>query len=169
MAGSRDSEKTYSPASLTELANRAPFPWNAFLRAARLQSIDRVVLGEHTAIPRIAALYAATPIETLKAWEAFRIVDEAAPYLSARFAGAHFEFHRKTLDGVAQPLARWKRGVMAVNSAMGEAVGRVYVARHFPPEAKAKIDALVAQVRLAFRQRIERVTWMTPETKAKAL
>jgi putative endopeptidase len=169
LAESRDSEKTYNPASVTELANRAPFPWDAFLRAARLQSVDRVVLGEHTAIPRIAALYAATPIETLKAWQAFRIMDEAAPYLSARFADAHFEFRRKTLDGVAQPLARWKRGVTAVNSAMGDAVGRIYVARHFPPEVKTKIDALVAQVRVALKQRIERVAWMTAETKAKAL
>jgi putative endopeptidase len=102
-----------------------------------MQSVDRVVLGEHTALPRIAALYATSPIETLKAWEAFRIVDEAAPYPSARFANAHFEFRRKTLDGVAQPLARWKRGVIAVNSAMGETVERIYVTRHFR-EAKAR-------------------------------
>jgi putative endopeptidase len=169
LADRRDSEKTYNPVRVTELAKRVRFPWREFLRAARLQSVDRVVFGEVTAIPRIAAIWAATPIETLKAWQAFRVADEAAPFLSARFVDAHFEFRRKTLDGVAEQLPRWKRGIGVVDAAMGEAVGRAYVARHFPPEAKTKVDELGARIRLAFGKRIERVAWMTAETKAKAL
>jgi putative endopeptidase len=169
LAKRRNSEKTYHPVRVSELAKRARFPWREFLRAARLQSVDRVVLGEDTAIIRIAAIWAATPIETLKAWQAFRVVDDAAPFLSARFVEPHFEFRRKTLGGVAQQLPRWKRGIGVVEAAMGEAVGRAYVARHFPPEAKIKVDALVARIRLAFGKRIERVPWMSAETKAKAL
>jgi len=169
LADRRDSEKTYNPTTVAELGQSARFPWDVFLRAARLASLGRVIVSEVTAIPKIAALYAETAIDTLKAWQAFRVVDSAAPYLSRRFDSAHFEFRRKTLVGETEPAARWKRAVRVTDAAMGEAIGRIYVARHFPPDAKAKIEALVGQIRLAFKGRIERVTWMSQETKAKAL
>ena len=127
------------------------------------------MVSEVTAIPKIAALYAQTPIDTLKAWQAFHVADAAAPNLSKRFVTANFEFRSKTLGGVAELPERWKRGVRVVNDAMGEAIGRVYVARYFSAEAKAQIDDLVAQIRLALKGRIERVAWMSPDTKSKAL
>ena len=171
MTESQDSEKTYNPMSVAQLAQAAPFPWRRFLRGAELGELDRLVLAEVTAIPKIAALYARTPIATLKAWQAFHLVDAAAPYLSKRFVTANFEFHGKTLGGVAQLAERWKRGVRLVGSEMGEAIGRVYVTRHFnlTAQAKAQIDDLVAQIRLAMKGRIERVAWMSPKTKYKAL
>src|SRR5262249_10826518 len=138
LSESRDSDKTYNPTTVAELTQSAPFAWDIFMRAARLAPVSRVVVGEVSAIPKIAALYAQTPVDTIKAWQAFRVVDAAAPYLSKRFDDAHFEFRRKTLSGQAEPAARWKRGVRVVDGAMGEAIGRVYVARHFPPEAKAQ-------------------------------
>jgi putative endopeptidase len=139
------------------------------LRGAELGELERLVAAEITAIPKIAALYARTPMATLKAWQAFHLVDAAAPYLSKRFVTANFEFHDKTLGGVAQLAARWKRGVRLVESEMGEAIGRIYVTRYFAGQAKAQIEELVAHIRLAMKGRIERVDWMSPQTKSKAL
>ena len=166
---SQDSEKTYNPMRVARLAQAAPFPWRRFLRGAELAELDRLVVAEVTAIPKIAALYAGTPIATLKAWQAFHLVDAVAPYLSKRFVTANFEFRGKTLGGVAQLAARWKRGVRLVEAEMGEAIGRVYVTRHFTPQAKAQIDDLVGQIRLAMKGRIERIAWMSAKTKSKAL
>jgi putative endopeptidase len=169
MTERQDPEKTYNPISVAQLVQTAPFPWRRFFRRAALGELDHLVLAEATAIPKIGALYARTPIATLKAWQAFRLVDSAAPYLSKRFVTAHFEFHGKTLGGIARLGARWKRGVRLVETEMGEAIGRVYLTRYFTTQAKAEIDDLVAQIRRAMKGRIERVAWINPETKSKAL
>jgi putative endopeptidase len=168
-ADQRDSEKTYNPMRVAELEQAAPFPWRRLLQSANLGQLDRVVAEENTALPKIAAIYARTPIETLKAWQALHLADAAAPFLSKRFVTASFEFNDKTLRGVAELPERWKRGVGVVNGAMGEAIGRVYVARYFPAEAKSQIETLVGQLRLAFKARIERIDWMSQDTKIKAL
>ena len=152
------------------LAAAAPgFDWQAFLAGAELGGVSRVVVTENTAVPKIAQLFAATPVETLKAWEAFNIADSAAPYLSKRFEDARFEFRSKTLSGQQAQRPRWKRAVSAVDNGLGEAVGRLYVARYFPPNSKAKMLELVGNVRAALAARIERVSWMSEATKAKAL
>jgi putative endopeptidase len=155
--------------SVAALAEVAPFPWRTLLANADLSQVDRVIVVENTAIPKIAAIYANTPLPTLKAWQAFHLADGAAPYLSKRFVEASFAFHSRTMGGVAQLPERWKRAVATVNGTMGQAVGRVYVARYFPPEAKAQIDDLVARLRVALKGRIERLDWMSDETKRKAL
>ncbi len=165
----RDPEKTYNPMSVAALGEAAPFPWRRLLAGADLGGLDRVVVVESTAIPKIAAVYARTPLDTLKAWLAFHLADGAAPYLSKRFVAADFSFHSRTMSGVAEQRERWKRAVATVNGAMGQAIGRVYVARYFSPEAKVQIDDLVAQLRIALKGRIERLAWMSPATKLKAL
>src|SRR5262249_1205636 len=165
----RDPDKTYNPMSVAALAEVAPFPWRTLLAGADLGSVDRVIVVENTAIPKIAAIYERTPPATLKAWQAFPLRDGAAAYLSKRFVDASFDFHSRTMGGVGQLPERWKRAVATVNGAMGQAVGRVYVARYFPPEAKAQIDDLVAQLRVALKSRIERLDWLSPETRSKAL
>jgi putative endopeptidase len=165
----RDPDKTYNPTSVGALAEVAPFPWRTLLTGADLGGVDSVIVVENTAIPKIAALYARTPLATLKARQAFHLADGAAAYLSKRFVDASFDFHSRTMGGVAQLPERWKRAVATVNGAMGQAVGRVYVARYFPPEAKAQIDDLVARLRVALKSRIERLDWMSEETKRKAL
>ncbi len=147
----------------------APFPWLRFLQGAELAALDRVVLAELTAIQRIVALYATTPIAALKAWQAFHLVDATAPYLSRRFVAAHFHFHESTLAGVARPAERWKRGVGLVDSEMGDAIGRVYVARYLSGQTKAQIDDMVTQIRLALSERLERIAWIGRKTKEKAL
>ncbi len=165
----RDPEKTYNPMSVAALSEAAPFPWHRLLASAGLGALARVVVVENTAIPKIAAVYARTPLDTLKAWLAFHLTDGAAPFLSKRFVAASFNFHSRTMSGVADQPERWKRAVATVNGAMGQAIGRVYVARYFSPEAKAQIDELVAQLRIALKGRIEQLAWMSPATKLKAL
>jgi putative endopeptidase len=169
-AEERDVEKTYNPTTIDGLAQYAPgFDFKAYLAAAGLGSVEQVILGANTAFPKVAALFAATPLDTLKAWQAFHVVDSASPYLSDRFVQARFAFRNKTLAGQPEIQPRWKRGVGFINGALGEAVGRMYVAQYFTPEAKAKMDSLVGNLKAALGARIERVDWMSPETKAKAL
>ena len=166
----RDDVKTYNPATIAALQQTAPgFPWQAYLEAADLGDVSRVIVAENTAVPKIAAIFAKAPIAVLQAWQAFTTADAAAPYLSKRFADARFQFRSKTLSGQPEERPRWKRGVALLDQQMGEAVGRLYVDAYFPPESKAKMQALVGDLTAAMGGRIERVDWMSPQTKAKAL
>jgi len=168
-AESRDPDKTYNPMTPAELAAAASgFAWPRFLTAGDLPAVARVVVRQKTAVTKIAADYAAAPLATLKAWAAFHVADAAAPYLDRAFDQANFAFRAKLLNGQDSEKARWKRGVAFVNQGMGEAAGKIYVARYFPPQAKAKIDDLVGQIRTSLGQRIDRLDWMSAETKAKA-
>ena len=167
---SRDRDKTYNPMTPTELEVYAPgFTWRNWLSASDLGEAGRIVIRQKTAFPKLAAIFAEAPIETLQAWEAFHIVDQAAPYLSKRFVDARFEFRNKELAGQPQERARWRRATQLVNGSLGEVLGKEYVKRYFPPDSKAKVEALVNQLKLGLAHRIENLSWMTPATKAKAL
>ncbi|HEV2719509.1 MAG TPA: M13-type metalloendopeptidase, partial [Thermoanaerobaculia bacterium] len=169
-AESRDRDKTYNPMTLAELEKYAPgFPWRVYFKEEGLDKAERAVVFQNTAMPKIAKVFAATPIDTLKAWEAFHVVDDAAPLLSKRFADAEWEFRSKFLNGTKEQRPRWKRAVQAAEGSMGEAVGREYVAEYFPPEAKAKAESLVRDILTALKARIEKLQWMEPETKARAI
>ncbi|MHB8287383.1 MAG: M13 family metallopeptidase [Caulobacteraceae bacterium] len=182
-AQQRDVDKTYNPETPAELATLAPgFAWTPFLRNANLGGVQRVIVAENTAFPKIAAVYAATPLDVLKAWQAFAVTDNAAFFLSSPFSQARFGFRDKALSGQPEEAVRWKRAIRAVGggdcgatgdrldcSGMGFAVGQVYTAKYFPPAAKAKIEALVVNVKAAMRARLERLDWMTPATRAEAL
>ncbi|MES2033154.1 MAG: M13-type metalloendopeptidase [Pseudomonadota bacterium] len=166
----RDAEKTYNPKTLAELETLAPgFPWAAWAKGANLTKADKLIVGEPTAFTRIAAIYAKTPVETLQAWQAFHTANQAAPYLSKRFVDASFQFNGKTLSGQPEQRVRWKRGVSVVGDSLGEAVGKLYVDAYFPAESKAKAEKLVSDLLVAMKGRIEKLDWMSPETKAKAL
>ena len=169
-AESRDRDKTYNPTTIAELEKNAPgFPWRVAFKEAGIDKVDRAVVRQNTAIPKIAKIFADTPVATLKAWEAFHIADDAAPLLSKRFVDTHWEFRSKFLNGTKEQRPRWKRAVSASEGALGEAIGRTYVADYFPPESKAKMEQLVAGLRVAMKGRIENLQWMSPETKARAL
>jgi putative endopeptidase len=169
-AESRDRDKTYNPMSTAELDARAPgFPWPSWLAAAQAGQVGRIVVRQTTAFPKLAKIFADAPVETLQAWAAFHLVDQTAPYLSKRFVETRFAFRNREMTGQQEDRVRWRRAVQLVNTSLGEVVGKEYVARYFPPESKAKMNELVARVKAALRARIERVAWMTPETKAKAL
>jgi putative endopeptidase len=169
-ADRRDPEKIYNPMTKAELVAMAPgFDWNVWLAGAQLGGRDKLVIQSKSALPTIAALYASTPLDTLKAYMAFHLVDDAAGVLPKRFVEAKFDFDGRTLSGQPEMPVRWKRGVRSVSGALGEAIGQVYVARYFPPEAKAKMAEMVGNLKEAYRARIQRLDWMSPETKTKAL
>ena len=182
-AEQRDPPKLYNPMSPTELAAYAHgFPWAAFLHGAGLESKTRVILAQKTAFPKIAKIFADTPIETLKAWLAFTVADTAAPYLSSSFASAHFHFHDAVLLGIQEQPLRWKLGVRAVSGGdcfaggprdcfgtLNWAVGQMYTARYFPPETKKSIEAMVANITQTYRRRLEHLDWMSDTTRAEAL
>ena len=169
-AEQRDDVKMYNPHTPAELAALAPgFPWSDYLKAAGLAAQPRLIVGETTAFPKIAALFEQTPIATLQAWQAYTTTNNAAPYLSKAFVDAHFAFRGQTLSGQPQIRPRWKRGVTAVDGNLGESVGKLYVAKYFTPQAKAQMEALVDNLKLALKARIEKLEWMGPQTKAEAL
>jgi putative endopeptidase len=181
-AQDRDVVALYNPMPVTELETFAPgFAWKRFLDEARLGALTHVVVAEKSAFPKFAAIYAATPIDTIRAWQAFHIADSAAPYLSHDFDAAWFDLHDKTLAGQQQEEARWKRGVQRTaggdcGASPGDcfgtlnwAVGQLYTARYFPASAKAKIEDLVAHLKVAYRARLEQNDWMSPATKAEAI
>jgi putative endopeptidase len=178
----RDLPALYNPMAPRDLAAFAPgFDWDSYLGAAGVAGKSSIVVGEKTAFPKLAAIYAATPLDDLKAWMAFRVADAAAPYLSKAFVDAHFELHGRTLTGQSEIRPRWKRAILAVGggdcgadpaSCFGTinwAVGDLYAQRYFPPETKAKVTALVDNLKAAFRARLERLDWMGPETRREAL
>ncbi|HXC54765.1 MAG TPA: M13 family metallopeptidase [Rhizomicrobium sp.] len=181
-AQDRDPVATYNKMTVDALVRFAPgFDWRAYLAAARLDKLKTIVVAEKSAFPILAKIVADTPLPTLKAWEAFRTADDAAPYLSKAFTEAYFALHNKTLSGQAAQAARWKRGVLAVSGLsdgsdridyfgnMGWAVGQLYTARYFPPAAKAKIQELVLNLKAAFRARLKTLDWMSPATRDEAL
>jgi putative endopeptidase len=179
----RDVDKAYNPRSRAELKSLAPdFAWDAYLKGADLGSVDRVIASEVTAFPKIAAVFDSTPLPVLKAWQAFTVADNAAFYLSQPFSSARFQFRNHTLLGQPEEPVRWKRALRAVGGAdclgddrvdcfgnMGFGVGQIYADHYFPPAAKAKIEALVENVKAAMRARLEHLDWMTPATKKEAL
>jgi putative endopeptidase len=165
-----DTTKIYNPTTPDELARAAPgFDWRRYLAAADLGGARRLIVAENTAFPKLAQIFAATPIETLKAWQAFTLADAAAPYLSKPFVDAHFAFREQALSGQPAPRPRWRHAVQAINRGLGEAVGRFYVARYFPPRSKVTMEAMVGDIRGALRARIQNVAWMSDATKARAL
>jgi putative endopeptidase len=181
-ADQRDLVNIYNPFTPAELQAFAPgFPWSAFLQGAGLTAKKHVIINEKSAFPKISRIFADTPLDTLKAWLAFTVADTAAPYLTQAFGDAHFGFHDRLLLGTKQRSARWKYGIEAVaggdcvaapGSCFGTlnwAVGQLYTAHYFPPETKASIQLLVAELIGAFRGRIERVDWMGEATRAEAL
>ncbi len=114
-AEQRDADKVYNPMTVAELEKFAPgFAWKDFLAEASLGQAGRVIVGEKSAFPKLAGVFAATPVETLQAWQAFHIADNAAPYLSKPFTDAYFEMRDKTLSGQKEQKVRWKRAVFAV-------------------------------------------------------
>ena len=167
---SRDRDLTYNPMSTAELTAYAPgFDWAAYFQAAGLGDQDRFVVSQNTAFPEMARVFAETPMETLRAWQAFHTVDQAAPYLSERFSDAQWEFRARELTGAQAQRPRDKRGVSFAQGRLGEALGRLYVARWFPPEHRAQMEELVQNLKTAMGERIRNLDWMSEETRVRAL
>ncbi len=168
----RDAELTYNPMTLAQLAESAPgFDWAAWARAlgAPEGSLDDLVMQEPPFAQAFAALWSELPLEDWKAWMAYHAVSARAPYLTREVVEANFDFYGRTLTGAQELRDRWKRGVSLVQGVLGEAVGEVYVERHFPPTHKERMNELVAHLVEAYRESITGLDWMGEETRAKAL
>ncbi|ENY82568.1 M13 family metallopeptidase [Sphingopyxis sp. MC1] len=169
IAERRDLGKINNPMSSEALAAYAPgLDWSAWFAGAEIPAQKRIIVNENTAIRDIAALYGKTPLDTLKLWQEFHVADNAANYLSDDWVDSRFEFS-KALSGVTEMRPRWKRGLRLVDGSLGELVGEEYAKQYFPPSAKAKMETLVANLKLAMGDRIRGNSWMAPATKEAAL
>ena len=168
----RDAEATYNPFDRAGLAGLAPgFDWDTWLAGlhAPARLLDRVVVREPSYLEGFGQALAEVPLDHWKAWLRWHLVHSTAALLSDRFVQENFDFYGRTLTGAPELRARWKRGVGVVEAALAEALGKLYVAEHFPPEAKAQMLSLVANLIEAYRQSITGLVWMTDETRARAL
>ncbi|MXV44486.1 peptidase M13 [Saccharibacter sp. 17.LH.SD] len=170
----RDPLKLFNPMPVKKLVALAPdVDWYTLLKSAGIPEAglaDRLIdVREPRAIAAMGRVLAHADTATLQAWLAFHLADNAAPYLSHDFSDASFDFNGRTLTGLAEQPARWKRAISATNSALGWALGRDYVARYFPPEAKERITGLVHELKAAFQDRLEHNEWMDAATRQAAL
>jgi putative endopeptidase len=169
----RDAEKTYNKLTITELQKQASgVDWKPWLKAVGFDGQPAVVVGQPSAIEAAAKLVKSEPLAVWKDYLTLHLLTKAAPYLPKKFVEIRFEMYGKTLTGTPELKERWKRGVEEVvggrNGKLGEAVGKLYVAKYFTPETKAHADQLVKNLLTSMGQRLEGLAWMGPETKAKA-
>ncbi|MCP9272385.1 M13 family metallopeptidase [Mycolicibacterium sp. CAU 1645] len=168
----RDADLTYNLRTFAELPSEAPgFDWAVWVTALGTspERVAEVVVRQPDALTAFAALWAGEDLDDWKRWLRWRVISGRASLLTDEIVDANFAFYGRTLSGTEQLRDRWKRGVSLVESLMGDAVGRLYVERHFPPDAKARMDELVANLREAYRVSITDLEWMTPGTRQRAL
>lgn len=174
-ADRRDADKTYNPMTVPDLKKLAPeYPWEAQLTAGGipLQTPhgDRVVIiGEASAFPAIAKVFADTPIPVWRDFFTVRYLHALAPFLGKKVDDTDFAFYGTVIQGRTRQLDRETRGVRLLDNRMGEALGRIYVQKYFPPESREKIRQLVQNLLAAYEEDIKTLDWMTPETRTKAL
>ena len=153
-----------------DFSRKAPgLDWETYFAAAGLQRPEVFVVWQPSAFTGLSALTAEAPLETWKAYLTFHALQEWSRVLPKAISTQSFSFYGRILSGASQPRERWVLGVAATNRALGEAVGKAYVARHFPLAEKARAQRMVANLIAAFRTRIQQLDWMSPATKAKAL
>jgi endothelin-converting enzyme/putative endopeptidase len=170
-AETRDVQKTYNLLTLEELHELCPaFDWGAFIRnlGGSDATIAETCIRQPSYLRHLSAALEELSIEQWRTWLAIRVVRTAAPYLPAPFVETNFDFYGRTLSGTPELRERWKRGVAVVEGSIGEAVGREYVARHFPPASKAMMEELVGNLLRAYRESISALDWMSDQTKERA-
>jgi putative endopeptidase len=168
----RDADKTNNPTKFADLQKLTPtFDWNLWFEGA---GIDPKVLAESIVMmpsffEGMASVYSEQNLDALKTWLSWNVISSKAAYLSQDFVDERFSFYGTKLTGAPVNRARWKRAVSLVEGSLGEAVGKIYVEKYYPPEAKAKMDQLVQYLIEAYRESIQELEWMSDETKKKAL
>lgn len=168
----RDADLTYNLRALAELrTDAAGFDWDGWVSAlgGTPDALAEVVVRQPDYLAAFAALWDSEDFEDWKRWARWRLIRARAAWLTDDLVAADFDFYGRLLTGTEQIRERWKRAVALVESLMGDAVGRLYVQRHFPPDAKARIDTLVDNLKAAYRQSIGELDWMTPQTRERAL
>ena len=168
-AESRDALRTSNRIAFADLDRAFPgFDWRAWAKPQGVDRLRTVVIAQPSFFKRFAELASTTPLETWKAWLAARYLTSSAPFISQAFADARFDFFGRDLSGQEIPRTRWRRGVALVSGYLGDAVGRLYVQKHFPPSSRDQVEQLVANVVDAFEEAIGDADWMTSATKRKA-
>ena len=166
---SRDAVKTYNKVSLSDLPKQFPgLDWEAWAQELGVTTAKAVIVSQPSFFKAMAATVNQLPVDRWKPYMKLHTATALAPYLSADFVEARFDFYGRTLQGVTEMQPRWKRAVNNLDTALGELLGKVYVDRHFKPEAKARMERLVENLRGAFREGIDKLEWMGPETKKEA-
>ncbi|TRW50384.1 M13 family metallopeptidase [Aliidiomarina halalkaliphila] len=169
-AESRDAEATYNKKTYAEVAALLnTFDLDAFAPAAAITAAEDMIVRMPSFFEAFGELYAETDLQTWQDYMQLRVAAAFASRLSSDIADIQFGFYSTTLNGVPEQQERWKRGVQAVNGALGEVLGQEYVARYFPPEAKARMGELIDNLLIAFEESIQELEWMTDETKVLAL
>ncbi len=166
----RDPVKRYNKMDVTQLSALSPgYDWKAALAAAGIAGkTDYVIVGQPSYLTGFNQVLAKTDLASWKSYFEWQLLRSYSPYLSTAFYDENFAFYGATLSGVTENQPRWKNGVATVDSVVGEAVGRVYVGQHFPAERKARMEELVKNLLAAYKQSIDTLDWMSPETKKEA-
>jgi len=167
----RDAELTYNKKSFAQLSQLAPdFDWQLWISASKtpMQVLQQVVVRQPSYFEGLSKLLATFDLPKWRSWLTWHVLSGASPYLSSQFVNENFAFYGTTLSGIPKLKDRWKRGVGLVEGALGEAVGQIYVQRHFGENAKTKMVELVKNLITAYRISIEGLSWMSQETKERA-
>ncbi len=170
-AETRDVQKTYNLTTAEELKELCPsFDWDAYVTnlGGDDETIAESCVRQPSYLSHLSTVLDEVPLDDWKQWLLSHVLRASAPYLTNEFVQVNFEFYGRTLSGTPELRARWKRGVALVEGAIGEAVGKEYVARHFPPSSKAKMDDLVDNLLEAYRRSIAALDWMGEQTKQRA-
>ncbi len=168
----RDADLTYNLRTFAELQTEgAGFDWTGWVTAlgSTPEAFAELIVRQPDYLTAFAALWDSEDLEDWKCWARWRLIRARAPWLTDDIVAADFEFYGRLLTGAEQIRDRWKRAVSLVETLMGDAVGKLYVQRHFPSDAKARIDALVQNLQAAYRLSISELDWMTPQTRERAL
>lgn len=166
----RDAERNYNRFTVTELARRYPrLHWKEYLRARGVRSVSYVVVGQPEYFDALAELLASASLPEWKAYFRWHLIHDSAYHLHPALEDENFDFFHRKLLGQQKPEPDWKRAAIQVDRALGEALGHIYVERHFPPEARTRMRELVQNLTEVFHDRLETVPWMSPETRALAL
>ena len=169
VVASQDIHKANNPWATADFAGKAPgIDWAAFFDAANLSAQQTLFAWQPDAIRKISALVASEPLQTWKDYLRFHAINHSAGLLPRAYADAAFSFHGTQLNGTTRQRDRWKRAIGATNGALGDAIGQLYVKQHFPASSRAKVEDMVANILAAFREGVDKLDWMTPETKKTA-
>jgi predicted metalloendopeptidase len=165
----RDRTKTYNKMTVAQLASAAPgFDWQAFLAAAELGQINELVVRQPDYLVAFAKIQAEVPLQDWQLYLKFHLLRSKSPLLTSAFEQANFDFYGRVLTGLQEQKPREERAVVAIDDALGFMVGKLYVEKYFKPEAKARMEQLIKNLRVAFEQAINDLAWMSPATKQQA-
>lgn len=166
----RDRRKTYNPKSVVDLQKLTPsVNWDSYLQGVGIGKIDSVIVSQPKYMEALDGIFKANKVEDWKAYLRWTLINKSTGYLTTDIETANWEFYSKTLTGALKQRPREERALQVVNGTVGEALGKLYVEKKFPAEAKAKAKAMIDNVFLAFENRINNLPWMTPETRKGAI